>query len=301
MVAKLREVPQIEGDKQVRVKESGNILEIMSRENGQNGKATTIKISKDEYIDTRSGEVKQFNHQTSRADDLKAVAHSLAFGRDILNTNIHNTDNCRWLTLTYAENMTNPKKLYNDFRNFNKRCRATFGHYEYITAAEPQGRGAWHLHCVLIFPTKAPYMANKTVADLWKQGFVNIRSLDNVDNVGAYITAYLGDMEFDVAKRQGVANGTVKTLEYEENGQKKTKRYIKGARLYMYPANFRIFRFSKGIKKPNVYYTDYETAIEKACGGAQTFSKAVMLIDENSDFADTIIYEYYNTKRIESQ
>ena len=65
--------------------------------------------------------------------------------------------------------------------------------------------------------------------------------------------------------------------------------------------NFRIFRFSKGIKKPNVYYTDYETAIEKACGGAQTFSKAVMLIDENSDFADTIIYEYYNTKRIGSQ
>ena len=69
----------------------------------------------------------------------------------------------------------------------------------------------------------------------------------------------------------------------------------------MYPAHFRIFRYSKGIKKPNVYYTDYETAKEKACGGAQTFSKAVMLVDENSDFEDTIIYEYYNTKRIQSQ
>ena len=110
LVAKLDEVPEIEGFRKVRVKESGNIIEIMSRERECNGKATTIKLSKDEYLDTRSGEVKEFNHQVSRADDMKTVARSLALGRDILNTNIDNVENCKWLTLTYAENMTNPKK-----------------------------------------------------------------------------------------------------------------------------------------------------------------------------------------------
>ena len=65
----------------------------------------------------------------------------------------------------------------------------------------------------------------------------------------------------------------------------------------MYPPKFNIFRYSRGCKKPVVTYTDYESAKEKACVGAQTFTKAVMLLDDDSDFADTIIYEYYNTKR----
>ena len=297
IVAKLKEVPKIENGMNVRVKESGSIIEIMSREHSASGKAYIEKLSKDEYVDLQSGEIKQFNHQTSRADNLQSVSRSLALGRDMLNANIDDVSNCRWLTLTYAENMTDPKKLYHDFRNFNKRCRERFGHYEYITAAEPQGRGAWHLHCVLIFPTKAPYMANDIVADLWKQGFVTVKRLDDVDNVGAYLTAYLGDMELTEAREQGITRGEIKTVEYEENGEQKSKRYIKGARLVMYPPKFNIFRYSRGCKKPVVSYTDYTSAKKKACGGTQTFSKAVVLLDDDSDFADTIIYEYYNTKR----
>lgn len=297
VIQRLEDVPEIDNHKQVRLKECGHVIEIMSRDHQGRGTPTTIKISNDEYIDTRSGEIKQFKHQMSRADNLQSVSRSLALGRDMLNANIDDVSNCRWLTLTYAENMTDPKKLYRDFHNFNTRCREKFGHYEYITAAEPQGRGAWHLHCVLIFPTKAPYMANDVVADLWKQGFVTVKRLDDVDNVGAYLTAYLGDMELTEALEQGITRGEIKTVEYEENGEQKSKRYIKGARLVMYPPKFNIFRYSRGCKKPVVSYTDYTSAKKKACGGTQTFSKAVVLLDDDSDFADTIIYEYYNTKR----
>ena len=301
IIQRLETVPEIENHRQVRLKECGHIIEIMSRDHQGHGTPTTIKISADEYIDTRSGEIKQFNHQTSRADNLQSVSRSLALGRDMLNANIDDVSHCRWITLTYADNMTDPKKLYRDFGNFNTRCRERFGHYEYITAAEPQGRGAWHLHCVLIFADKAPYMPNEVVADLWKQGFVTVKRLDNVDNVGAYLTAYLGDMELTEAREHGITRGEVKTVEYEENGEQKSKRYIKGARLFMYPPKFNIFRYSRGCKKPVVTYTDYESAKEKACAGTQTFSKAVMLLDDDSDFADTIIYEYYNTQRTECQ
>ena len=65
----------------------------------------------------------------------------------------------------------------------------------------------------------------------------------------------------------------------------------------MYPPGFNIFRYSKGCKKPIVTYTNYAEAKKKACGGTQTFSKAVVLLDEESDFKDTIVYEYYNTER----
>lgn len=296
VISKLETTPHIDCDKQVRLKECGHIIEIMSRSHQGRCASTTIKISADEYIDTRSGEIKRFIHQSSRADNLQSVSRSLALGRDMLNANIDDVGRCRWLTLTYAENMIDPQKLMSDFKHFNARCRKRFGNYEYITAAEPQGRGAWHLHCVLIFPTKAPYMANDVVADLWKQGFVSVKRLDNVDNVGAYLTAYLGDMDFDEATQQCIC-GEVKTVEYEENGEQKSKRYIKGARLRFYPPKFNIFRYSRGCKKPIVSYTDYTSAKKKACGGTQTFSKAVVIADPDTDFSDTIVYEYYNTQR----
>ena len=31
---------------------------------------------------------------------------------------------------------------------------------------------------------------------LWEQGFTKTTKLDDIDNIGAYLTAYLGDMEF---------------------------------------------------------------------------------------------------------
>ena len=297
IIQRLETTPPIEDHKQVRLKECGHIVEIMARRHQGHGTPTTIKISNDEYFDTRSGEIRRFKHNTTRADDLKSVSRSLALGRDMLNANIDDVSRCRWLTLTYAENMTDPKKLMFDFKNFNTRCRERFGHYEYITAAEPQGRGAWHLHCVLIFDDKAPYMPNDVVSDLWKQGFVTVKRLDDVDNVGAYLTAYLGDMELSEAVEQGITSGEVKTVEFEENGEQKSKRYIKGARLHMYPPKFNIFRYSRGCKKPIVTHTNYAEAKKKACGGTQTFSKAVVLVDDDSSFSDTIIYEYYNTKR----
>lgn len=301
IIQKLDQVPEISENALCRVKVCGHIVEIMSRGRHGHGEPTTIKISADEYIDTRDGEIKQFKHHTSRADDKKSVARSLAQGRDMLNANIDEVANCRWITLTYAENMTDPKRLQYDFKNFNDRCREKFGHYEYIIAAEPQGRGAWHLHCVFIFDGKAPYMPNEVVADLWKHGFVTVKKLDNVDNVGAYLTAYLGDMDLtDYVNETGITRfdaSALKEVAYEENGVAKKKYYIKGARLSMYPPRFRIFRYSKGCKKPVVTMDTYKKAKEKACGGSQTFSKACVLVDENSDFADTIVYEYYNLKR----
>ena len=54
---------------------------------------------------------------------------------------------------------------------------------EYICMMEPQGRGAWHCHLLYIFDlVKAPYIANKTLSDLWGLA-LQISKLDNVDNV----------------------------------------------------------------------------------------------------------------------
>ena len=99
IIQRMETTPPIEDYKQVRVKECGHIIEIMARDHQGHGTPTTIKISNDEYIDTRSGEIRQFKHHTTRADDLKSVSRSLALGRDMLNANIDDVSRCRWLVL----------------------------------------------------------------------------------------------------------------------------------------------------------------------------------------------------------
>lgn len=299
-IERLEEQISIDPFNLVRLTEMGNITEIMYSEKRSHGGYIT-KLDADHYLDNRTGEYCEFKHTENRSENLASVAKSLKRLRDLLNANITDVTCCRWVTLTYAENMTDPKKLQRDFKHFNDRCRKIFGHYEYITAAEPQGRGAWHLHCVFIFNGKAPYMENAVVRDCWKQGFVTVKRLDDVDNVGAYLTAYLGDMELSEATEAGISlqgSKGIKEVEYQdENGVKRTKKYIKGARLYMYPPGFNLYRKSKGIVNPTVSVVSYEKAKEKASSAKLTFSKTIVLEDEESDFKNTLQYEYYNSIR----
>ena len=271
----------------VRYTEMGNVTEIMvSTHRSQGGYIT--KLDADTYVDNRTGEVKEFQRIENRAQDLANVAKSLKRLRDLLNANITDVTRCRWVTLTYAENMTDPNRLRKDAEHCIGRLRKRYGHFEYITAAEPQGRGAWHLHCVFIFQGKAPYMANDVVRDCWKRGFVTVKKLDNVDNVGAYLTAYLGDMEY-TDEIAGTVDGTIKHVQ--------DKSYLKGARLHLYPPKFNIYRKSKGIKEPDVSYMPYKKAKEKASSGKLTFTKAVVLEDDDTGFSRTLQYEYYNRIR----
>lgn len=299
-IERLDEPITIDPNKIVRLTEMGNITEIMYSETRSRGGYIT-KLDNDHYIDNRTGEVLEFSHMENRSQDLANVAKSLKRLRDLLNANITDVTHCRWLTFTYAENMTDPKKLRKDNEHCIKRLRDIFGQFEYITAAEPQGRGAWHLHSVFIFKDKAPFMPNEVVAQCWKKGFVTVKRLDDVDNVGAYLTAYLGDMELSEAVESNCPINHIKGIkevEYtDENGIKQTKKYIKGARLYMYPPKFNIYRKSKGIIEPTVSLVSYEEAKEKVSSAKLTFSKTVALEDEEKDFKNTLQYEYYNSIR----
>lgn len=293
---------QIENNAMVRVKEMGNVTEIMYSDSYAS-KCVIKKINKDVYIDLRTGETKEFAHINNRACDLKSISKSLGRLRDYLNTNILDVSKCRWVTLTYAENMTDTKRLYDDFKNFVARLKRKIGKFEYIVAMEPQGRGAWHCHVVMIFENKAPYIPNDVMLKAWGNGFVTVKKLDDVDNVGAYLTAYLGDMEVnDLCNSNKIHEFVgqklnIKEIEIEENGVTQTKQYVKGARLHMYPPQFNLYRCSRGIKKPVIYYDSEIEAQKKVSAGTLTFEKTICLSDEQNDFEKTISYRYYNKNR----
>lgn len=284
----------------VRVKNMGNITELLYMSKRSKGGYIT-KISKNEFVDNRTGEIREFHHTETRKDGIESIQKSMARLRDALNTNVIVPQNCRWLTLTYAENMKDPDRLRKDFSSFNRRCRKKYGDYEYIAVAEPQGRGAWHLHVVLIFSHRAPFMKNAEVKNLWRHGFITIRKLKNIDNIGAYLTAYLTDIsieEYQVLHPEAKHFGEIKVIEStDKSGKTVAKKYIKGGRLSLYPPGFHLYRCSKGIVKPTTHYDRYKNAKDALGSAALTYKRSTRLKDPDSGFSCILSREIYNTKR----
>lgn len=279
----------------VKVKETGNITEVMYQTNS-NVNIKIKKIDKDHYLDLETGEIKDFNHMENRTDDLNNLRVSMANLRDLINTNVINPRFCKWVTLTYAENMQDQKKLYNDFKMFNTYFKRKGYEYEYIAVAEPQGRGAWHLHVLFIFDHVIEYIPNDLIAGCWRQGFTSTKRVDDVDNVGAYLTAYLGDIpleEYEDLNKEGMQfSGVHEIKECELDGV--PKKMVKGARLHLYPPGFNLYRCSRGVKRPIVEYMKEEKAQKKISSAKLTFEYTFTIIDEERDFEKTINKRYYN-------
>lgn len=297
----------------------GNIVEVTTMEKTPMPPPTQ-KINKDLYFDKRTGDVFEYKHGDTRADNQKGVRQTLARIRALINCNVVNPSFCRWLTFTYAENMTDTKRLYKDWDTFRKR----FGRWceqngidkpEYIAVVEPQGRGAWHLHVFFIWQHPAPFLDNNTViAPLWGHGFTKTKAVTNVDNVGAYFSAYLGDMpldEFNALDADEMSDSVqiVSKPAEDADGKKISKKIVKGGRLKLYPVGMNIIRYSRGVKRPDVEVTTYEEAQKKVCDYAQTYhvgfelnSKMLFVDGTSTDkVANRIYKDYYNKVRKPTQ
>lgn len=292
----------------VSVETAGNIVKVqyMSK---RNTKATIRMLpGMKEYIELSTGEIKECQQHETRADQIKSLRRTFETVRGIINANVVEPSFCKWITLTYSENMTDTVRLKTDFNKFDKRfqyyCKKQgYPKAEYITMVEPQGRGAWHHHLLYIFPCKAPYISNSELCDLWGHGFTKTKKLDNVDNVGAYLTAYLGDIEINNDTSSVLVDLHMDNVEIVEkdiisdDGIKQKKAFVKGARLPLYPVNFNMFRCSRGVKRPVIELVSQEMAKEKVSNATLTYSKTVELKDTDNDFTSIIHTEFYNLKR----
>lgn len=266
---------------------SGHITEFIEI-SAQPLQPQTMKLSKTEYIDLQTGEVKEYELSETRADNKDSLRKTFRKIRELINANCLDSEKVHWVTLTYRENMMDTKQLHSDFHNFWKR----FKYYckkqgliapEYICVIEPQKRGAWHCHVIFIWQQKAPYIANNAVlAPMWSHGFTKIQAIPNdCDNLGAYLSAYLADIPVD------------------EDGDNTTtkKAIVKGGRLSLYPVGLNIVRHSKGIKQADAELVPVdEIEKEKASAGTLTFKCSYAILDENGK-ERYLSKSYYNTKR----
>lgn len=302
-----------DGYASTKVTEMGNVTEVLTMRFFPSG-TPCKKVNKNYYVDTRTGEAFLYQHYENRSDGLESIRQTLCKIRALINSNCSEPNNVRWVTLTYrqdnGEPMTDTNRLYQDFKKFWQRfcywCASnSIGKPEYISVQEPQGSGAWHVHAFFIWEEKAPFIPNRVLSDLWGFGFVKIKAMQNCDNAGAYFSAYLADMPLDDVNRlskddslKALSAGLISEKAFEDDdGLQKTKKFVKGARLFMYPAGMNILRYSKGIKKPVVEYMTKKEAEKKVCPLKQTFSSAFKIVADNGQISNIISKTYYNSKR----
>ena len=288
---------------EVKVKKMNSIIEVMHIKNDSlGGLANVVKISKDKYIIVATGEVREYKKSENRGQNIESLKRTFKKIRDLINNNFVGAANELHVTLTYAENMRDTKKLYEDFDKFIKRFRYRFKNdIDYMSVVEPQGRGAWHIHLLLRFNgLDSIYIPDAEICSLWGHGFTKTKSLKGVDNIGAYLSAYLGDVEMTPETIRDMfinRHGQVEIKEVEVEGIK--KKFIKGGRLHYYPPGMNIYRKSKGIRFPDERYMKF-SEIKKEVGSAKpTFSRTVVIRDDSTNrVLNEITYQNYNLKRL---
>jgi hypothetical protein len=282
----------------VKVTKMNHIVEVQHMEK-MNRKNNIKKLNKDEYVEISTGEIKEFKHSANRQQSYNSLRQTFKKLRYLINNNFTGKGNELHAILTYKENMTDPKQLYKDFQNFIDRLRYKYKNessIDYLCVVEPQGRGAWHCHVLVRFNSlKQIFIKNKDLRELWGHGFVTIKSLKDVDNIGAYLSAYLADVELtdEMVKDVYKAGDKVEVKEVEG------KKFIKGGRLHMYPPGMNLYRKSKGILEPERKEMKFKE-IEKVVGSAKPhYQKAYHI--QNDDFENTISFLQYNTKRKDTE
>lgn len=283
----------------VKVKRMNHIIEVMALDRLTNGFQKIKKLSKTEYVVLETGEVLEYNLSENRGENAAGLKKTFRKIRDLINNNFNGSGNELHVTLTYADNMTDLKRLHNDFRNFWKRYKRRHGDVDYLSVVEPQGRGAWHCHVLIRHnDQERVFIPSKEIAELWGHGFVKVKSLKDIDNIGAYLSAYLGDIELDEDSIRQALNmqnaGKLEIKEVEIEGVKKS--IIKGGRLHMYPPGMNMYRKSKGILFPEVVEVPYKD-IKKIVGSRPPNYSRTITISDNDQVLNTITYEQYNLKR----
>lgn len=99
-----------------------------------------------------------------------------------------------FMTLTFADNVQDFDTANHQFKLFILRLGNRVGNrkkqncLKYLVVPEFQKRGAIHYHAIFF---NLPYIPQKELSDIWGQGRLHLKAIDEVDNVGAYVCKYL--------------------------------------------------------------------------------------------------------------
>lgn len=175
--------------------QSGDIIEIYDYSDGY------LKGFTNNKVDTgRKEDYKSENYAEHRKQALSRAKRNL---RRLINSNVGQYGKeftAKFLTLTFKDNISDLTIANYEFEKFIKRVnynvfKSKKANLKYTAVIEYQERGAIHYHIIIY---NMPYVHWDKLLDLWDRdykGGIWINKIESIDNVGAYVSEYLGDSE----------------------------------------------------------------------------------------------------------
>lgn len=166
-----------------------------------------------------------------------------------------------FLTFTFAENVTDIKIANPIFTKFIKRLNYEItgskeSFLKYVVVTEFQERGAIHFHTIF-FNLKHIWV--DTLTEIWGEGFVKLKKIEHVDNVGAYMCKYMGkdfdDDRLDGKKRYFSSRGLIKPTIIKD--EEKVSAVVSKIPIEYLKKKREFERKYKGKKIGMVEYTQY--------------------------------------------
>ena len=102
------------------------------------------------------------------------------------------------------------------------------------------------------------------------------------------MSAYLGNMELS----ESIRAGTFQAKKLSETTDK-SKAVIKGSRLNLYPVGIHLYRFSRGVRRPEIRQTTEQEAQMEINGMPLTYEKTISITDEGGTVRNVINYRTY--------
>lgn len=179
----------------------------------KNNKKDNLKLLNED--NTKQLNIYEFEkelHKTNEKQKIKQESSANRTRRNIKRLANSNQQLNKFLTLTFAKPMTDLSVANKLFNTAMKRILRAKPYFEYLAVVEYQkdidyygkkkehgGSVHYHLICNIKIPDNMDnFMWERMFSKkYWKNGFVKIKKIDNVDNMGAYFSKYLGKDMFD--------------------------------------------------------------------------------------------------------
>jgi len=140
-------------------------------------------------FDPKRRDYSRGNNEERRKDSILRTQIKI---RNIIDCNI-GEERIKFLTLTFAKNITDISEAMFDWNVFIKKMRYRYGHIEYLTVIEFQKRGAVHFHGLYFDLPLSVLNERETrgLAKLWGWGFVDVILSDGDHRISTYLSKYM--------------------------------------------------------------------------------------------------------------
>ena len=278
----------IKNEDMVTVNDMNTIVELKKSSKTHTPKAKIKRLNKTQYVDTETGEVKQYKSKNTKTSSRKNNPESLArTGRttkDMIICNFVDKSKTQYITLTYDEHVFDYYEAYDDFKAFIKTIRRNYckdNKVKYFVVQEEHYDGGLHFHCLLYWDKDYPIDMIDNLSSHWHRGDAYHKPIKENRDI-LFIASYLVSGYYNNGK-EAKKTDIAKT--------KDEKAAIKNVRLENMPAYYHAVKHSKNLLKPLKYELLYEEA-KDIYGLTQAFDERSFSKNING-YTINNEYEYY--------